>query len=37
MAFIVETGLIVAGANAYITKPIRAPKVIETVRGLLGL
>ena len=25
------------GANAYITKPIRAPQVIETVKGLLGL
>lgn len=25
------------GANAYITKPIRAPQVIETVRQLLGV
>jgi len=25
------------GANAYITKPIRAPQVIETVKALLGL
>jgi two-component system, chemotaxis family, chemotaxis protein CheY len=25
------------GANAYITKPIRAPQVIDTVRKLLGL
>ncbi len=25
------------GADAYITKPIRAPQVIETVKGLLGL
>ena len=25
------------GASAYITKPIQAPQVIQTVRGLLGL
>ncbi len=25
------------GANAYITKPIQAPQVINVVRGLLGL
>lgn len=25
------------GANAYITKPIRAPQVIQTVRQLLGV
>ena len=25
------------GASAYITKPIQAPQVISTVRGLLGL
>ena len=25
------------GANAYITKPIQAPQVINTVKGLLGI